>query len=60
MKKIKPCPFCGGKPTIFNAPNGYGITCKNRGCVVIVSTDNWSSEEAAIAAWNRREGEKHE
>ena len=58
MKKIKPCPFCGGKPMIFHAPNGYGVTCKNHGCIVIVSTGNWGTEESAIAAWNQRKGEQ--
>jgi len=52
--ELKPCPFCGGQPqmdTFFdNAGKIYRVWCTN----CHIHKDDFS-EEAAIAAWNKRE-----
>lgn len=64
MAELKPCPFCGGEPTIraldetanYEAIN-Y-ILCLNDNCSVkpmMMKTD--STLEEAIEAWNRRASE---
>lgn len=47
---LLPCPFCGGKAAFDVSVPGWKIMC--RSCEA--SSDNWISEAAAIAAWNRR------
>lgn len=53
MSDLKPCPFCGGEANVF--PN---FTAKD--CYVVECDDckadsaYCTTEEAAIAAWNRR------
>ena len=55
---LKPCPFCGMKPTILTADTLSGIVCpdsspcKGSGLAFIIM----DSEEKAIECWNRREG----
>ena len=64
MEKLKPCPFCNGKPYI--AQNYLGqkyVYCHKCGaCVLGKDTDDWridtmgekKAEKSAIEAWNRR------
>lgn len=50
MDKLKPCPFCGGKPAIVE--DGYkaiAVHCFNCGADITAETS-----EKARAAWNRR------
>ena len=57
--ELKPCPFCGRKAELVTMKYGsgdiyFGTTCENWRCVVASVIPNFSSEEAAIEAWNRR------
>ena len=49
--KIKPCPFCGGKASLYHVILGvyvvHCLICENR-------TDRRVTAKIAIAAWNRR------
>ena len=59
--KLKPCPFCGGEAKVlcmtYSGGKVYGVFCKRdseaedqHGHFI----DNYSSEEDAVSAWNRR------
>ncbi len=57
--KLKPCPFCGRKAELVRMEYGsgsvyFGITCENWRCAVASVVPNFSYEEEAIEAWNRR------
>lgn len=67
MKKLKPCPFCGGKANVgvddFN--NKYLVMCGECGVMMGISLEigveiinGWTAEfesvELAIENWNRR------
>ena len=59
--KLKPCPFCGGKPEIhgyhgFWADNKhhYCVHCTNDLCCIHPSTGVYESIGEAIKAWDRR------
>ena len=63
MFELKPCPFCGRKPSKVRehkAPSistlFYTVECKGKGskCGVNPSTRYCLTPEAAIEAWNRR------
>jgi Lar family restriction alleviation protein len=49
-EKLKPCPFCGGEAHIFGHTKSWGVLCTK----CYVSTLNYETEAAAIAAWNGR------
>lgn len=56
---LKPCPFCGGKASIFafEQPDGsitYEVDCENDGCEVSACTMMHDTREQAAAVWNRR------
>ena len=61
---LKPCPFCGGDPTIrvFKGKDGwrdrYAVICRydEGGCGAEGGLYHY--EEEAIEAWNRRAGEQ--
>jgi len=56
--KLKPCPFCGEKPTMIDNvhfDDNWGIECLNEDCPVNCTT--FSPEKVlAIKAWNTRKG----
>ena len=63
MAELKPCPFCGRKPSKVrehHAPSistvFYTVECKAKGskCGVNPKTRLHYTKEAAIEAWNRR------
>lgn len=63
MDELKPCPFCGRKPSKvrehYIAGLGviyYTVECKQKGskCFVNPKTTYLKSEKEAIEAWNRR------
>lgn len=54
MQELKPCPFCGGEAETSRGLHNYdmwGIWCPE--CKIAVSA-LYSSEQDAVAAWNRR------
>lgn len=52
--ELKPCPFCGSKPTIHTWPAGtINIMCSDRDCPVHVEFETGEPAEA-ITAWNTR------
>jgi hypothetical protein len=57
-EKLLPCPFCGGVPELNDyrtAPAGAWVMVhRAKGCVIAPLVDQFPTEEAAIAAWNRR------
>ncbi len=52
--ELKPCPFCGAKAEVKSAMGEYWVLCEFN------CTGMESSQDRAIAAWNRRapEGER--
>lgn len=63
MQELKPCPFCGRKPSrvrehyvVYTTLIYYSVECKapNTKCKVKPKTGFFKSEEEAIDAWNRR------
>lgn len=51
-KKLKPCPFCGGKPRIIRIGHTkvHYIECAE----CRAKTKQAESKDSAIEAWNRR------
>lgn len=66
MTELKPCPFCGEKPThVSHTWDSLGndifwVYCGNLGCKVNPECDAKYSEEAAAEAWNTRADERPE
>lgn len=61
MEEIKPCPWCGGRATIFtNEYEGtFIIKCNHNRCPVNPELlVEYIDKQEAIEAWNTREGEK--
>lgn len=58
VEQIKPCPFCGMKPSIKENLMGvrktYSITCKNEFCTMVVMTGEYYTRWEAIESWNGR------
>ncbi len=54
--ELKPCPFCGGKPTVTNdrQMKWFYIECLNDGCPVLVQGAWHLDMDNAIEGWNRR------
>lgn len=55
--KLKPCPFCGGKPKYVEVTGGWcAIVCERcdatTKCFIISS--EYAAMERAVKAWNRR------
>lgn len=59
-EKLKPCPFCGGKPFMVDAEID-GRTHYIFKCAACHSTSGamQMSRTKAAEAWNRRDGERH-
>lgn len=66
--ELKPCPFCGQKPTATTdkrwpdgadaAVDGHLVLCMNWDCIIYNVDNTWYDTEAeAIAAWNTRHEE---
>ena len=62
MKKLKPCPFCGGKAKINKMPYGdnYKVYCPKCGIAMgfTYSHIHPKTEEEAVTAWNTRSKKK--
>jgi len=61
--RLKPCPFCGGKPTILTVEQmdgeiGYEVSCESAACEVNSCTMLHTTKAEAAAVWNRRPGEE--
>ena len=58
MTDLRPCPFCGGEPTLnrcdFCGELVFTIYCDNDDCREVAATDDYETEAEAAAAWNRR------
>lgn len=56
MAELKPCPFCGGKPTVVNDDQmiWFYISCLNVRCPITVQGEWHSDFEKAKEEWNRR------
>ena len=63
MDKLKPCPFCGRKPSKVREHRGpsisdtfYSVECKAplSKCGANPRTRYFTNKESAIEAWNRR------
>lgn len=53
INNLLPCPFCGGRPTVFFPQDGFPeILCRN--CYQAGTTLTQSTMAEAIAAWNTR------
>lgn len=57
MEKLKPCPFCGGKPSVgyyepFEGQGLYSIECG--WCEIAPATPDYNSRKEASEAWNTR------
>ena len=55
---LKPCPFCGEIPQIlkhtFVDGLAYTVGCKNKRCVVQITTIPYPTEKLAIKTWNTK------
>ena len=59
--ELKPCPFCGGKPTYFEETSTphygpIGIYCESCGAAMFHSWCWVGDDETCIGRWNRRNG----
>ncbi len=54
--KLKPCPFCGGKPNLYKGENGgfFHLCMIDGDAMVKIESRYFRSEEEAIKVWNRR------
>lgn len=70
-KKLKPCPFCGGKAEIIHSEPSTArfnegaihsaVACFNINCRVMPYPKLWEVNEVeAVKAWNTRAGEQDE
>lgn len=52
MQELKPCPFCGAKPTFIRKNSAFGVqcTCNNRSFICLYG----KTEDDAISNWNER------
>jgi Lar family restriction alleviation protein len=65
MAKLKPCPFCGSKPTTVRHHTSikqYITACSRFGCPVSKFPRDYKTKKQAIQSWNRRvdDGEEEE
>ena len=60
-QKIKPCPFCGSQPIIFNTGNHfpeiyYRVICPKNCCM---QSKLYDCLAEAISDWNRRSNDEN-
>jgi Lar family restriction alleviation protein len=53
-EELKPCPFCGTEARLISGTEDHYVVCRNNDCAAALVARSFSSEEEAIAAWNRR------
>lgn len=58
MHELKPCPFCGKTPRLFELDREWFIACNGPYC--IEQKHAYRSKQMAINMWNRRKGEVDE
>ena len=57
MAKLKMCPFCNGKAEVIETFDEDGDRWQEVECQrCYARTTGWATEDEAIDAWNRREG----
>lgn len=56
MTELKPCPFCGRKPTVTFLENckKHWICCENEKCKIQPCTDWHTNKSVITREWNRR------
>ena len=71
MEELKPCPFCGTKPTLqvdkrypkwtqnTGLPvDGYAVVCNSYWCPIYHADNTWfTTVETAIEKWNERKSD---
>ena len=62
MTELKPCPFCGEKPSLFRYPFNDIISCQNQRCYVQpsigISHEYGRCDDEIVDKWNTRDGEQ--
>lgn len=54
-KKMKPCPFCGGKVKVYvNYLGQFHIGCTKCECVFWGKSDDHKNKDELIESWNKR------
>jgi hypothetical protein len=54
-ERLKACPWCGSRAVLYGLRHGYKATCVERGhCLPGYGDEEFTSEDAAIKAWNHR------
>lgn len=56
MAELKPCPFCGGIPTMEYDDyfQGWIVVCENKKCRIRPMTDYHIKKGVVTREWNRR------
>ncbi len=54
--ELKPCPFCGEKPSIYlnEATKMWIIRCTSEKCRIMPYTDYHKTRAVIVREWNRR------
>lgn len=66
MINLKPCPFCGTKPKVWETMDEYAyipiytVGCTSMRCAVRVETYKCRTKEEAAEIWNTRKFQKGE
>ena len=55
--KLKPCPFCGWKPTTKAKAGLYSVACEHDDCLIRPHVYSFGSLDHAAGYWNTRKGE---
>ena len=54
MRKLKPCPFCGGKAHLEDLGWPHHVYCEDCGVVMTSTKYGEDGEDEACEKWNRR------
>ena len=55
MSELKPCPFCGGEPSLSSGYMGYSTVGIYVECINCAAFSEMNPEEGiAVEAWNKR------